>query len=200
MDKKSIGKGTFDISPRKEFFDDTKEKRQSLPRQKRKYNRTFRITDEEGICKTYSMDKRVSYADFICWPRDIQIKYLTDIVNRYPSITVAAIANMMNCCYKTFRKININLGNIIPIGKSGSPYRTTKENIDQFYKDFGVECVGGECKNSVKKEEKENDSIHINSMSMEVSFNIDADDIVKVLKDHGFTGEVTITIKKNIGN
>ena len=70
-----------------------------------------------------------------------------------------------------------------------------KENIEQFYKDFGVEY-----KNSVKKEEKENDSTHINSISMEVSFNIDTDDIVKVLKNHGFTGEVTITIKKNIGN
>ena len=195
MDKKSIGKGTFDITPREEFFEDTKEKRQSLPRQKRKYNRTFRITDEEGVVKTYSMDKKVSYADFIHWPKDIQIKYLTNIINKYPSVTVAVIANMMHCCYKTFYKINIDLGNIIPIGKSGNPYKTSKENIEQFYKDFGVEY-----KNSVKKEEKENDSIHINSISMEVSFNIDTDDIVKVLKSHGFTGEVTITIKKNIRN
>ena len=195
MDKKSIGKGTFDINPREEFFEDTKEKRQSLPHQKRKYNRTFRITDEEGIVKTYSMDKKVSYADFIHWPKDIQIKYLTNIINKYPSVTVAVIANMMHCCYKTFYNINIDLGNIIPIGKSGNPYKTSKENIEQFYKDFGVEY-----KNSVKKEEKENDSTHINSISMEVSLNIDTDDIVKVLKNHGFTGEVTITIKKNIGN
>ena len=195
MDKKSIGKGTFDINPREEFFEDTKEKRQSLPRQKRKYNRTFRITDEEGVVKTYSMDRKVSYADFIHWPKDIQIKYLTDIINKYPSVTVASIANMMCCSYKTFRKININLGNIIPIGKFGSPYKTSRENIEQFYKDFGVEY-----KNSVKKEEKANGTIHINSMSMEVSFNIDTDDIVKVLKNHGFTGEVTITIKKNIDN
>ena len=195
MDNKTIGKGTFDITPREEFFEDTKEKRQSLPRQKRKYNRTFRITDEEGVVKTYSMDKKVSYADFIHWPKDIQIKYLTGIINRYPSVTVAAIANMMCCSHKTFRKINIDLGNIIPIGKSGNPYKTSKENIEKFYKDFGVEY-----KNSVKKEEKENDSTHINSISMEVSFNIDTDDIVKVLKNHGFTGEVTITIKKNIGN
>ena len=75
MDNKTIGKGTFDITPREEFFEDTKEKRQSLPRQKRKYNRTFRITDEEGVVKTYSMDRKVSYADFIHWPKDIQIKY-----------------------------------------------------------------------------------------------------------------------------
>lgn len=61
MDNKTIGKETFDITPREEFFEDTKEKRQSLPRQKRKYNRTFRITDEEGVCKTYSMDRKVSY-------------------------------------------------------------------------------------------------------------------------------------------
>lgn len=195
MDNKTICKGTFDITPREEFFEDTKEKRQSLPRQKRKYNRTFRITDEEGVVKTYSMDKKVSYADFIHWPKDIQIKYLTNIINKYHSVTVAAIANMMCCSHKTFRKINIDLGNIIPIGKSGNPYKTSKENIEQFYKDFGVEY-----KNSVKKEEKENDSTHINSISMEVSFNIDTDDIVKVLKNHGFTGEVTITIKKNIGN
>lgn len=194
MDKKSIGKGTFDINPRNEFFEDTKEKRQSLPRQKRKYNRTFRITDEEGVVKTYSMDKRVLYADFARWPKDIQIKYLTNIINKYPSVTCTAAANMLRCSYKTFRKININLGGIIPNGKSGNPFKTSKENIEQFYKDFGVE----EHMNSVKK--KANDSIHINSMSMEVSFNIDTDDIVKVLKNHGFTGEVTITIKKNIGN
>ena len=195
MDNKSIGKGTFDITPREEFFDDTKEKRQSLPRQKRKYNRTFRITDEEGVCKTYSMDRKVSYADFIHWPKDIQIKYLTGIINKYPSVTVAAIANMMHCCYKTFYKINIDLGSIIPIGKSGSPYKTTKESIEQFYNDFGVEY-----KNSVKKEENANGNIHINSMRMEASSNIDTDDIVKMLKSNGFSGEVTITIKKNIDN
>lgn len=195
MDNKSIGKGTFDITPREEFFEDAKEKRQSLPRQKRKYNRTFRITDEEGVCKTYSMDRKVSYADFIHWPKDIQIKYLTGIINKYPSVTVAAIANMMHCCYKTFYKINIDLGSIIPIGKSGSPYKTTKESIEQFYNDFGVEY-----KNSAKKEEKANGNIHINSMSMEVSFNIDTDDIVKMLKSNGFSGEVNITIKKNIDN
>lgn len=101
----------------------------------------------------------------------------------------------MHCCYKTFYKINIDLGNIIPIGKSGNPYKTAKESIEQFYKDFGVEY-----KNSVKKEEKANGNIHINSMSMEVSFNIDTDDIVKMLKSNGFSGEVTIAIKKNIDN
>lgn len=195
MDNKSIGKGTFDINPRNEFFEDTKEKRQSLPRQKRKYNRTFRITDEEGVVKTYSMDKRVSYADFARWPKDIQIKYLTNIINKYPSVTVAAVANMMCCSYKTFRKINIDLGNIIPIGKFGNPYKTSKENIEQFYNDFGVEEY-----KSTKKEKKANDSIRINSMSMEVTFNIDTDDIVKMLKNNGFSGEVTITIKKNINS
>lgn len=190
MDNKTIGKGTFDITPRQEFFDTNKEKRQSLPRQKRKYNRTFRITDEEGVCKTYSMDRRVSYADFIHWPKDIQIKYLTNITNKYPCVTAATIAKMMRCSNKTFRKINNNLGNIIPIGKPGNLYKTSKENIEQFYKDFDVE----------EYMKEENNSIHINSMSMEVSFNIDTDDIVKMLKNNGFSGEVTITIKKNIDN
>lgn len=204
MDKKSIGKGTFDISnPRKEFFEDTKEKRQSLPRQKRKYNRTFRAVGDDGNVRTYVLGKRVLYKDFVLWPDDVQIAYIKDIVNRYPSISVYAMSIMMKCDPKTFSKLNKKLGSIIKTRKPGKTCKNDLIEIKDFYTDFN--CIEDSktqhaIRNKYVKSNNNEGGIHINSMSMEVSFNIDTDDIVKMLKSNGFSGEVTITIKKNIDN
>lgn len=204
MDEKTIGKGTFEIvTPRKELFEDTKEKRQALPRQKRKYNRTFRVTGDDGNVRTYKLGKRVLYSNFRLWPEDVQTAYIKDIVNKYPSITVYAMSIMMQCDPKTINKLNNRLGKIIKIKKPGKLSKHDLAEAKNFYDDFGckedAEKQNAIRRNYASKSKNNSDGgIHINSMSMEVSFNIDTDDIVKVLKEHGFSGEVTITIKKNI--
>ena len=53
-------------------------------------------------------------------------------------------------------------------------------------------------KNSQKKSKPSTGGISIQNMSMTVSFNIDTDNIAQFLKEHGFDGQVTLTISKNI--
>lgn len=186
-----------------EFKKDVSEKRKALPKPKRNSNRGFVIRNDSNP-RSFQLGKKVAYKVFRLWPEDVQAMYLKDIVNRYPGLSVRNIAVMMGCSAITIKEVNQKLGNIIPAFDRKQPKVAHDEIVNRFYTDF--DCLEEAAKSAKinakyqKKYEAKKSSagIEIQNMSMTVSFNIDTDNIAKFLKEHGYSGQVTLTISKNI--
>lgn len=113
---------------------------------------------------------------------------------------------MMGCSPITIREINQKLGNIIPTFDRKSPQKEHNGIVNRFYTDYdclkaAAEYTATNAKYQEKWSAKKSKStISIQNMSMTVNFNIDTDNIAQFLKEHGFNGQVTLTISKNINN
>ena len=188
-----------------EFKKDISEKRKSLPKPKRNSNRGFIIRNDSNP-RSFQLGKKVSYKVFRLWPDDVQAMYLKDILSKYPGLTARNIAIMMGCSPITIRDINQKLGNIIPTFDRKSPQKEHDDIVNRFYTDYDclkaaaeyADSIAKYKKNSQKKSKPSTGGISIQNMSMTVSFNINTDNIVQFLKEHGFDGQVTLTISKNI--
>lgn len=187
-----------------EFKNDISEKRKSLPKPKRNSNRGFVVRNDSNP-RSFQLGKKVSYKVFRLWPDDVQAMYLKDILNRYPGLTFRNIAIMMGCAPCTIAEINKKLGNIIPTFNRKA-LKSHDDIVNRFYIDFDcletakkyADAIAKYNKNSQKKSKPSTGGISIQNMSMTVSFNIDTDNIAQFLKEHGFNGQVTLTISKNI--
>lgn len=187
-----------------EFKKDISEKRKSLPKPKRNSNRGFVVRNDSNP-RSFQLGKKVSYKVFRLWPDDVQTMYLKDILNRYPGLTFRNIAIMMGCAPCTIAEINKKLGNIIPTFNR-KELKSHDDIVNRFYIDFDcletakkyADAIAKYKKNSQKKSKPSTGGISIQNMSMTVSFNIDTDNIAQFLKEHGFNGQVTLTISKNI--
>lgn len=187
-----------------EFKNDISEKRKSLPKPKRNSNRGFVVRNDSNP-RSFQLGKKVSYKVFRLWPDDVQAMYLKDILNRYPGLTFRNIAIMMGCAPCTIAEINKKLGNIIPTFNRKA-LKSHDDIVNRFYIDFDcletakkyADAIAKYKKNSQKKSKPSTGGISIQNMSMTVSFNIDTDNIAQFLKEHGFNGQVTLTISKNI--
>lgn len=187
-----------------EFKKDISEKRKSLPKPKRNSNRGFVVRNDSNP-RSFQLGKKVSYKVFRLWPDDVQAMYLKDILNRYPGLTFRNIAIMMGCAPCTIAEINKKLGNIIPTFNR-KELKSHDDIVNRFYIDFDcletakkyADSIAKYKKNSQKKSKPSTGGISIQNMSMTVSFNIDTDNIAQFLKEHGFNGQVTLTISKNI--
>ena len=171
-----------------EFKKDISEKRKSLPKPKRNSNP-----------RSFQLGKKVAYKTFRLWPDDVQAMYLKDILSKYPGLTSRNIAIMMGCTPCTIAEINKKLGNIIPTFDRKSSQKEHDDIVNRFYTDYDCLKAAAEYqkKNGIQKSKS---TISIQNMSMTVSFNIDTDNIAQFLKEHGFDGQVTLTISKNINN
>lgn len=186
------------------FKKDISEKRKSLPKPKRNSNRGFVVRNDSNP-RSFQLGKKVSYKVFKLWPDDVQAMYLKDILNRYPGLTTRNIAIMMGCAPCTIVEINKKLGNIIPTFNR-KELKSHDDIVNRFYIDFDcletakkyADAIAKYKKNSQKKSKPSTGGISIQNMSMTVSFNIDTDNIAQFLKEHGFNGQVTLTISKNI--
>lgn len=186
-----------------EFKKDISEKRKSLPKPKRNSNRGFVVRNDSNP-RSFQLGKKVSYKVFRLWPDDVQAMYLKDILNKYPELTARNIAIMMGCAPCTIVKINKKLGNIIPTFNR-KELKSHDDIVNRFYIDFDcldcgkyADAIAKYKKNSQKKSKPSTGGISIQNMSMTVSFNINTDNIVQFLKEHGFDGQVTLTISKRI--
>ena len=187
-----------------EFKKDISEKRKSLPKPKRNSNRGFVVRNDCNP-RSFQLGKKVAYKTFRLWPDDVQAMYLKDILNKYPGLTTRNIAIMMGCSPCTIAEINKKLGNIIPTFNR-KELKSHDDIVNRFYIDFDcletaqkyADSIAKYKKNSQKKSKPSTGGISIQNMSMTVSFNIDTDDIAQFLKEHGFDGQVTLTISKNI--
>lgn len=187
-----------------EFKKDISEKRKSLPKPKRNSNKSFIVRNDSNP-RSFQLGKKVSYKVFRLWPDDVQAMYLKDILNKYPELTARNIAIMMGCAPYTIAKINKKLGNIIPTFNR-KELKSHDDIVNRFYIDFDcletaekyADAISKHNKNSQKKSKPSTGGISIQNMSMTVSFNIDTDNIVQFLKEHGFDGQLTLTISKNI--
>ena len=187
-----------------EFKKDISEKRKSLPKPKRNSNRGFVVRNDSNP-RSFQLGKKVSYKVFRLWPDDVQAMYLKDILNRYPGLTFRNIAIMMGCAPCTIAEINKKLGNIIPTFNR-KELKSHDDIVNRFYIDFDcletakkyADAIAKYKKNSQKKSKPSTGCISIQNMSMTVSFNIDTDNIAQFLKEHGFNGQVTLTISKTI--
>lgn len=187
-----------------EFKKDISEKRKSLPKPKRNSNRGFVVRNDSNP-RSFQLGKKVSYKVFRLWPDDVQAMYLKDILNKYPELTARNIAIMMGCAPYTIAKINKKLGNIIPTFNR-KELKSHDDIVNRFYVDFDcletaekyADAIAKYKKNSKKKSKSSTEGISIQNMSMTVSFNINTDNIAQFLKEHGFDGQVTLTISKNI--
>lgn len=184
-----------------EFKKDISEKRKSLPKPKRNSNRGFVVRNDSNP-RSFQLGKKVSYKVFRLWPDDVQSMYLKDILSKYPGLTTRNIAIMMGCSPITIRDINQKLGNIIPTFDRKSPQKEHNGIVNRFYTDYDcLKAAAGICSYQCKWSAKKSKStISIQNMSMTVNFNIDTDNIAQFLKEHGFNGQVTLTISKNINN
>lgn len=186
-----------------EFKKDISEKRKSLPKPKRNSNRGFVVRNDSNP-RSFQLGKKVSYKIFRLWPDDIQAMYLKDILNKYPGLTTRNIAIMMGCSPITIKEVNQKLGNIIPTFDKKSPQKEHDGIVNRFYTDYDCLNAAAEYAATNAKYQKRYDAkkskstISIQNMSMTVSFNIDTDNIAQFLKEHGFDGQVTLTISKNI--
>ena len=187
-----------------EFKKDISEKRKSLPKPKRNSNRGFVVRNDSNP-RSFQLGKKVSYKVFRLWPDDVQTMYLKDILSKYPGLTTRNIAIMMGCSPCTIAEINKKLGNIIPTFNI-KELKSHDDIVNRFYIDFDcletakkyADAIAKYKKNSQKKSKPSTGGISIQNMSMTVSFNIDTDNIAQFLKEHGFNGQVTLTISKNI--
>lgn len=187
-----------------EFKKDISEKRKSLPKPKRNSNRGFVVRNDSNP-RSFQLGKKVSYKVFRLWPDDVQAMYLKDILSKYPGLTIRNIAIMMGCAPCTIAEINKKLGNIIPTFNR-KELKSHDDIVNRFYIDFDcletaekyADAIAKYKKNSQKKSKPSTGGISIQNMSMTVSFNIDTDNIAQFLKEHGFNGQVTLTISKNI--
>lgn len=187
-----------------EFKKDISEKRKSLPKPKRTANRGFVVRNDSNP-RSFQLGKKVSYKVFRLWPDDVQAMYLKDILSKYPGLTTRNIAIMMGCSPCTIAEINKKLGNIIPTFNR-KELKSHDDIVNRFYIDFDcletaekyADAIAKYKKNSQKKSKPSTGGISIQNMSMTVSFNIDTDNIAQFLKEHGFNGQVTLTISKNI--
>lgn len=186
-----------------EFKKDISEKRKSLPKPKRNSNRGFVVRNDSNP-RSFQLGKKVSYKIFRLWPDDVQAMYLKDILNKYPGLTTRNIAIMMGCSPITIKEVNQKLGNIIPTFDKKSPQKEHDGIVNRFYTDYDCLNAAAEYAATNAKYQKRYDAkkskstISIQNMSMTVSFNIDTDNIAQFLKEHGFDGQVTLTISKNI--
>ena len=186
-----------------EFKNDISEKRKSLPKPKRNSNRGFVVRNDSNP-RSFQLGKKVSYKIFRLWPDDVQAMYLKDILNKYPGLTTRNIAIMMGCSPITINKVNQKLGNIIPTFDKKSSQKEHDSVVNQFYTDYdclkaAAEYAAPNAKYQKRYDAKKSKStISIQNMSMTISFNIDTDNIVQFLKEHGYDGQVTLTISKNI--
>lgn len=187
-----------------EFKKDISEKRKSLPKPKRNSNRGFVVRNDSNP-RSFQLGKKVSYKVFRLWPDDVQTMYLKDILSKYPGLTTRNIAIMMGCSPCTIAEINKKFGNIIPTFNR-KELKSHDDIVNRFYIDFDcletaekyADAIAKYKKNSQKKSKPSTGGISIQNMSMTVSFNIDTDNIAQFLKEHGFDGQVTLTISKNI--
>ena len=187
-----------------EFKKDISEKRKSLPKPKRNSNRGFVVRNDSNP-RSFQLGKKVAYKTFRLWPDDVQSMYLKDILSKYPGLTTRNIAIMMGCAPCTIAEINKKLGNIIPTFNR-KELKSHDDIVNRFYIDFDcletaekyADSIAKHKKNSQKKSKPSTGGISIQNMSMTVSFNINTDNIAKFLKEHGFDGQVTLTISKNI--
>ena len=187
-----------------EFKKDISEKRKSLPKPKRNSNRGFVVRNDSNP-RSFQLGKKVAYKTFRLWPDDVQAMYLKDILSRYPGLTTRNIAIMMGCSPCTIAEINKKLGNIIPTFNR-KELKSHDDIVNRFYIDFDcietaekyTDSIAKYKKNSQKKSKPSTGGISIQNMSMTVSFNIDTDNIAQFLKEHGFNGQVTLTISKSI--
>lgn len=187
-----------------EFKKDISEKRKSLPKPKRNSNRGFVVRNDSNP-RSFQLGKKVAYKTFRLWPDDVQAMYLKDILSKYPGLTIRNIAIMMGCAPCTIAEINKKLGNIIPTFNR-KELKSHDDIVNRFYIDFDcletaekyADAIAKYKKNSQKKSKPSTGGISIQNMSMTVSFNIDTDNIAQFLKEHGFNGQVTLTISKNI--
>ena len=187
-----------------EFKKNISEKRKSLPKPKRNSNRGFVVRNDSNP-RSFQLGKKVSYKVFRLWPDDVQTMYLKDILSKYPGLTTRNIAIMMGCSPCTIAEINKKLGNIIPTFNR-KELKSHDDIVNRFYIDFDcletaekyADAIAKYKKNSQKKSKPSTGGISIQNMSMTVSFNIDTDNIAQFLKEHGFNGQVTLTISKNI--
>lgn len=185
-----------------EFKKDISEKRKSLPKQKRNNNRGFVVRNDSNP-RSFQLGKKVAYKTFRLWPDDVQAMYLKDILSKYPGLTTRNIAIMMGCSPITIRDINQKLGNIIPTFDRKSPQKEHDDIVNRFYTDYdclkaAAEYAATNAKYQKRYTKKSESTISVQNMSMTISFNIDTDNIVQFLKEHGFDGQVTLTISKNI--
>ena len=187
-----------------EFKKDISEKRKSLPKPKRNSNRGFVVRNDSNP-RSFQLGKKVAYKTFRLWPDDVQAMYLKDILSKYPGLTTRNIAIMMGCAPCTIAEINKKLGNIIPTFNR-KELKSHDDIVNRFYIDFDcletaekyADAIAKYKKNSQKKSKPSTGGISIQNMSMTVSFNINTDNIVQFLKEHGFDGQVTLTISKDI--
>ena len=187
-----------------EFKKDISEKRKSLPKPKRNSNRGFVVRNDSNP-RSFQLGKKVSYKVFRLWPDDVQAMYLKDILSKYPGLTARNIAIMMECAPCTIAEINKKLGNIIPTFNR-KELKSHDDIVNRFYIDFDcletaekyADAIAKYKKNSQKKSKPSTEGISIQNMSMTVSFNINTDNIAQFLKEHGFDGQVTLIISKNI--
>lgn len=187
-----------------EFKKDISEKRKSLPKPKRNSNRGFVVRNDSNP-RSFQLGKKVSYKVFRLWPDDVQTMYLKDILSKYPGLTTRNIAIMMGCSPCTIAEINKKLGNIIQTFNR-KELKSHDDIVNRFYIDFDcletakkyADAIAKYKKNSQKKSKPSTGGISIQNMSMTVSFNIDTDNIAQFLKEHGFNGQVTLTISKRI--
>lgn len=187
-----------------EFKKDISEKRKSLPKPKRNSNRGFVVRNDSNP-RSFQLGKKVSYKVFRLWPDDVQTMYLKDILSKYPGLTTRNIAIMMGCSPCTIAEINKKLGNIIPTFNR-KELKSHDDIVNRFYIDFDcletaekyADAIAKYKKNSQKKSKPSTGGISIQNTSMTVSFNINTDNIAQFLKEHGFDGQVTLTISKNI--
>ena len=187
-----------------EFKKDISEKRKSLPKPKRNSNRGFVVRNDSNP-RSFQLGKKVSYKVFRLWPDDVQAMYLKDILSKYPGLTSRNIAIMMGCAPCTIAEINKKLGNIIQTFNR-KELKSHDDIVNRFYIDFDcletaekyADAISKYKKNSQKKSKPSTGGISIQNMSMTVSFNIDTDNIAQFLKEHGFNGQVTLTISKSI--
>ena len=187
-----------------EFKRDISEKRKSLPKPKRNSNRGFVVRNDSNP-RSFQLGKKVSYKVFRLWPDDVQTMYLKDILSKYPGLTTRNIAIMMGCSPCTIAEINKKLGNIIPTFNR-KELKSHDDIVNRFYIDFDcletaekyADAIAKYKKNSQKKSKPSTGGISIQNTSITVSFNINTDNIAQFLKEHGFDGQVTLTISKNI--
>ena len=187
-----------------EFKRDISEKRKSLPKPKRNSNRGFVVRNDSNP-RSFQLGKKVSYKVFRLWPDDVQTMYLKDILSKYPGLTTRNIAIMMGCSPCTIAEINKKLGNIIPTFNR-KELKSHDDIVNRFYIDFDcletakkyADSIAKYKKNSQNKSKPSTGGISIQNTSMTVSFNINTDNIAQFLKEHGFDGQVTLTISKNI--
>lgn len=187
-----------------DFKKDISEKRKSLPKPKRNSNRGFVVRNDSNP-RSFQLGKKISYTVFRLWPEDVQIMYLKDIMNKYPGLTSRNIAVMMGCAPCTINEINRKLGSIIPTFDR----KNLKEHddvVNRFYTDFNcldaakkyADISAKYQKTAAQKKSSIGGGISVQNMSMTVSFNIDTDNIAQFLKEHGYSGQVTLTISRNI--